>query len=128
MSTSFVLSVLLAQDPAGGAPAQQPPSMWPLLLGIVVIFLVMMYFPQKKEQKRRAAMMNALKKHDRILLNCGLYGTIAALDEQTVTIKVDDSSNVRMRFTRSAIAGLVSGDTDEAKAATESANAAAPRS
>ncbi len=118
--------VLLAQDQPAGAPPTGP--MWPMFLGLLVIFLVMMVLPQRKEQKRRQAMLAAIKKHDRILLNCGLYGTVVSLDEQSVTVKVDDSSNVRMRFTRAAIAGVVAGDAADAKAAVEASNTNAPRS
>ncbi len=87
-----------ADSPTGGSP-------WPLLIGIVAIFYFLLLRPQMKEQKRRREMLSTLKKNDRVVTNGGMIGVISAISDDEVTLKVDDSQNVRIRFTRSAIAG-----------------------
>lgn len=102
------LFLLLLQADGGEAPPEAAP-MWPLLIGIVVIFYFLMFRPQIKEQKRRQAMLGGLKKNDHVVTNGGLHGTIASINEDTVVLKVDDSQNVRLKFSRSAIAGPAPG-------------------
>ncbi len=66
---------------------------WPIVL-MGVIFYFLLYRPQKKEQGRRQELLNNLKKGERIVTVGGLYGTITALNEKTVTIKIADKVEV----------------------------------
>ena len=60
-------------------------------------------------------MLGKLKKNDRILTLGGIYGTVVSVqkDAGDVTIKVDESSNARLRITRSSIGQIL--HEDEAK-------------
>lgn len=98
--------LLLLQETTGEGSAPPSASPWPLLIGIVVIFYFLMIRPQMKEQKKRREMLSQLKKNDRVLTTGGMYGTIVTIADDEVTLKIDDSQNVRVRFTRAAIAGL----------------------
>ena len=71
----------------------------PFLLVIVVIMFLMPLF-SKKERKRQKR-LGDLKKHDRVVTSGGIYGTIVALDEQTVTLEV--AKDVRFRIKRSSV-------------------------
>ncbi|MBP2663690.1 MAG: yajC: preprotein translocase, YajC subunit [Firmicutes bacterium] len=66
---------------------------WPIVL-MGVIFYFLLYRPQKKEQQRRKELLDSLKKGERIVTIGGLYGTITALSEKTVTIKIADKVEV----------------------------------
>lgn len=66
---------------------------WPIVL-MGVIFYFLLYRPQKKEQQRRQELLSNLKKGERIVTIGGLYGTITALDDKTVTIKIADKVEV----------------------------------
>lgn len=66
---------------------------WPIVL-MGVIFYFLLYRPQKKEQQRRKDLLNNLKKGERIVTIGGVYGTITALNEKTVTIKIADKVEV----------------------------------
>ncbi|HEY3425441.1 MAG TPA: preprotein translocase subunit YajC, partial [Negativicutes bacterium] len=57
-----------------------------VLMGVVFYFLL--YRPQKKEQQRRAEMLNSLKKGDRIISLGGVHGTITAITDKIVTVKI----------------------------------------
>jgi len=75
-------------------------AMWPIAL-MAVIFYFMLYRPQKKEQQKRAEMLNNLKKGDRVVTIGGLHGTITALNDKIVTLKV--AEKVELEFSRTAI-------------------------
>ena len=74
-------------------------SLWPMLLFLVVIF-AMFYFvmirPQRKRQKEHEAMMQELQKGDRIITAGGIYGTIESVSEDSVVIKVESGSTMRV--------------------------------
>jgi preprotein translocase subunit YajC len=86
----------------------------PILILIMVAFLVMSIFSQRKEKKRRQALLADLKKNDKVVTIGGIVGTIVELRDNEVVLKVDESSNTRMRFTRSAIQGPLA-STEETK-------------
>lgn len=112
---------LIAQTTQPNAPAPQGlESMLPMLavMGIVIYFL--MIRPQSKERKTRAAMLAGVKKNDRVVTIGGILGTVLAVKDDEVTLKVDESSNTKITFSRSAIQRVVStspGDAPEAAAA-----------
>ena len=104
---------LPATNGAQGSPAngaQQAPPQSPfgggflfLLLGLMVFMIVMSSMGQRKEKKKRDAMLGALSKHDRIQTAGGMIGTIVELRDQEVVVKVDESTNTKIRFARSAV-------------------------
>jgi len=73
---------------------------WPILL-MIVIFYFVLYRPQKKEQKKRSEMLASLKKGDRVITIGGVHGTITALNDKIVTLKIADK--VEIDVTRSAV-------------------------
>ena len=73
---------------------------------IIAIFYFLIIRPQNKKQKETQKMLQALKKGDKIVTIGGVHGTISAVKEGSVIVKVDD--NVKMEFSRSAIATVVS--------------------
>lgn len=93
---------------AGQAPPPNPLSSWLFIGGLILIFYLLMIRPQMKEQKKRREMLSQLKKNDKVVTTSGMYGQIVAIDDRTVTLKVDD--NVRIRFTRSAVDHIVNGE------------------
>jgi len=94
--------LLLAQD----APPQQPPgmaSMLPMLLLMGLVFYFLLIRPQSKEKKRRAEMLAAIKKNDRVVTIGGIHGTVVNVKDDEITLKVDESNNTKITFSRSAI-------------------------
>ena len=73
----------------------------PLIL-IFVIFYFMLIRPQRKKDKEAKKMLENLKVGDRICTIGGIYGTISALKEDTVTLKVGSQENTVV-FARWAI-------------------------
>jgi preprotein translocase subunit YajC len=71
------------------------------ILVMVVVFYFFLIRPQQKRQKQVSQMQQNLAKGDQIITIGGLHGTVDAIDEDVVVIKVNE--NNRLRFDRSAI-------------------------
>jgi preprotein translocase subunit YajC len=74
-------------------------SIWPMLVFLVVIF-AMFYFvmirPQRKRQKEQETMMQGLQKGDRVITAGGIYGTIENVSDDSVVIKVESGTTLRV--------------------------------
>jgi preprotein translocase subunit YajC len=74
-------------------------SIWPMIIFLVVIF-ALFYFvmirPQRKRQKEHQSLMEGLQKGDRVITAGGIYGTIESLSEDSVVIKVEGGTTMRV--------------------------------
>ena len=73
-----------------------------MMVAMIVIFYFLLIRPQRKKDKQVRDMLNALKVGDRICTIGGIYGTITALKDDTVTMTVGSSQNTVV-FARWAI-------------------------
>lgn len=89
--------------PPGGLGGLGLPA---LLLVFLVVMFGMTFLSQRKEKKKRANMLADLQKNDRIVTIGGIIGTIVEVKDNEIVVKVDESSNTRMRFSRNAIQGV----------------------
>ena len=107
---------ILAQAAQTAAPpanfAQQIVPLIPIIL-IAIVFFYMTTGTKRKQEKTRKAMIDALKRGDRVQTVGGILGTIVSSDGDEIVVKVDESTNTKLRFVRSAIYQVV---TDETKA------------
>ena len=97
------LAYAMSQSPQN-LPGQPGPSplagLFPIFL-IFAIFYFLLIRPQQKQQKKHQQMLSQLKKNDEVVTNGGIHGTIVNLDEETVTLRVDD--NTRIKFQKNII-------------------------
>ena len=77
-------------------------SIWPFFL-MGGIFYFMLWRPQKQEQQRRADLLNGLIECESIITIGGIYGTITAISEKRVKVKV--AENVEIEMARNAVSG-----------------------
>ena len=100
-------AIALLQSPSGGSAAIG--QFLPIVaIGLVFYFLVIA--PASKQRKKQAEMLSALKKGDRVLTTGGIYGTIQGVEPDAVYLKIAD--NVRVKVARSAISGVVAGESE----------------
>lgn len=74
------------------------------LLPFIAMFAVMWFFlirPAQKRQKETKQMQSELKRGDDVVTIGGLHGTIDAVDEETVFLKVSEGTT--LRFERQAV-------------------------
>ena len=81
-----------------------------LIIGILGWFL--MIRPMKRQEHERQTLLAALKKNDKVVTSGGIIGIVALIKEKEdeVTLKVDESSNVRLRVTKGSIVRILGGD------------------
>jgi preprotein translocase subunit YajC len=87
--------------PGGGAANPMGP-IW-MFLPVIVILILMTSMGGRKERKRQAAMMASLKKRDRVQTQGGIIGVIVEMKDNEVVLKVDEGSNTKIRFAKSAV-------------------------
>ena len=96
----------------GSATPTSGGSITQFLLPMMLAFLVLMIFSsfrtQKKEKRRREELINSLKKHDKVQTHAGIIGTVVELKDDQVVLKVDEATNTRIRFARSAVSHVIS--------------------
>ena len=84
------------------------------ILPIAAIFLVFNFIviaPGNKQRKKTQEMLNSLKKGDRVVTQGGIYGTVQGVEPEVVYLKI--AENVKVKVARTAITGVVSGETAE---------------
>jgi preprotein translocase subunit YajC len=64
--------------------------------------------PEQKKQKERQAMLLGIKKGDRVLTAAGILGTVGAIKENTMMVKI--AENTVVEFTKSAVTSVVNKD------------------
>ena len=72
---------------------------------IIVIFYFLIIRPQRKKQKDTQSMLSNLRKGDKVATIGGIRGTVTAVKDSTVVVKVDD--NAKLEFNKSAIAAVL---------------------
>ena len=80
---------------------------------VFAIFYFLLIAPMRKRQKAAQAMIAALKKGDKVVTSGGLYGEVAAVQEDLVILKLAD--NIKVRVAKSAVSGLEGGPEPGAK-------------
>jgi preprotein translocase subunit YajC len=107
---------LFAQDappapPAGGGEAQWVSMLLPIV-AIGFLFYFLLIRPQRSEERKRQDMLGTLKKNDRVLTLGGIFGVVTNVHREAneVTIKVDESTNTKLRVQLSAITRVVGSD------------------
>lgn len=107
---------LVLQDPVTSSnPAAPPPEETaggsllgnlPLFALIFAVFYFVMIRPEQKNRRAREAMLGGLKKGDRVQTTGGLQGKVVQVQEDVVTLQVDD--HVRLKYARAAVQTILS--------------------
>ncbi len=96
------VSLALAQSgqPGGGA-LMQLLTLW---VPIILIFYILMVVPQQRQRKRVQQMQNGLKAGDKVILSCGIYGTVVGVEDDTLQLRV--AEQMRIRVSKQSVASL----------------------
>ena len=108
-----------AAPTTGGTPV---PGWFQLLQGplfplmvVLLIFYLFMARSKRQQEKKRSDLLSNLKRGDRVQTIGGILGTVVEARDTDVLLKVDESSNTKIRFSRTAIHRVI----EEEKAAAE---------
>jgi len=102
------MTIALLQTAANGAGALIVQVLPILAIGLVFYFLVIA--PANKQRRKTQSMLSSLKKGDRVVTSGGIYGTVQGVEAEVVYLKIAD--NVKVKLARSAVTGIVAGDTE----------------
>jgi len=104
MKIALGLLFLLDNGTAGGGNFII--SLLPMVV-IFAIFYLLLIRPQQKKQRQamaeREQLLNSLKPGDKIITSGGIYGTIVAVKDSSVQLRIAQSVSIEVQ--RTAIAG-----------------------
>ena len=66
------------------------------LIFLFVVFYFLLIRPQQKKQKEHTLMLSKLEKNDEVVTSGGIHGTIVAVAERTVTLRVADNVKIEL--------------------------------
>ncbi|MFZ0774012.1 MAG: preprotein translocase subunit YajC [Candidatus Sulfotelmatobacter sp.] len=100
--------VLAVQLPGGGSAS------FLLMMGLMIgVFYFLLILPQQRRQKKWQAMLDSIKTGDKVTTSGGLRGTVVALKEDCIHLRVPPD-NLRLEVTKASVAQLTTAD-EEAK-------------
>ena len=103
-----------AAAPATGAAGEAPPpgGMESMLSGMLVpmvlcmlVFYFFMIGPERKQRKKREQLLANLQKGQKVMTSGGMYGTVAQVQDQIVTLQIADG--VRVRYALSSVQSVI---------------------
>jgi preprotein translocase subunit YajC len=96
---------LLFQSAAPSSGAQFALTYAPFI-AIAAVFYFLIFAPMQKQKKQQAQMIAELKSGDTVVTTGGIVGTITAVDNDTIIVRVKPD-NLKLQFSRSAVSSLV---------------------
>ena len=115
------LPLLLGQSTGGGGAQGGGGGSMVTMLATFALIIVIFYFliirPQRKKQKDTQSMLANIRKGDRVATIGGIRGTVHAVKESTVVLRVDD--NAKIEFNKNAISAVLERREEEATEASE---------
>ena len=78
------------------------------MVPLILIFVVMIFFmnrSQKKQMQKRQEMIDSITKGTKVLLTSGIYGTVDAVQEDTMTVEI--AAGVKIKIAKAGIADVV---------------------
>lgn len=112
MDMTIALGFLFIQQSGGGGNFII--SLLPMFL-IFAIFYFLLIRPQQKKQRQalaeREQLLNSLKPGDKVITSGGIYGTIVAVKDSSVQLRIAQSVSIEVQ--RTAIAGPQSSEGKE---------------
>jgi preprotein translocase subunit YajC len=106
------VSVELVGFLAGGLPTNYITFLPAVLM--VGVFYLLLFRPNQRKQKQWAEMLNNLKIGDKITTTGGMRGTIVALRDDAIQLKLPPDG-VKVEVVKSAIAAVTTNTPEEAK-------------
>jgi preprotein translocase subunit YajC len=105
------LAFAASSPPGGGAGSGAVLTQIVFFAAIFAIFYFLLIRPQQRQRRDREQMLSAIKRGDRVVTTSGMHGTVTAINEHTVTLRVADQ--VKLEFDRSAVGRIITAGSPE---------------
>lgn len=99
--------------PDAKEPSGSPFGMLIWLAPLLIIWIFLLGRGGKAQKKKQAEMLAGMTKGSKIVTVGGIKGSVVEVRDDEVLVKVDESANTRLRFTRDAIRSVLSDDKTE---------------
>lgn len=86
-----------------------------LPIGLFMIFYLVVLAPERRRKAEEASMLAALKKNDRVITVGGIHGSVVAVNDGVVTLRIDESGNAKIKVNQSAIATRLKAENEKTK-------------
>ena len=95
-------------------------NLWFPMLIICVVWIFVMMIP-RNDQKKHREMLDNLKKNDKVITAGGIFGTVISSrkEDPFVMLRVDESTNTRLKVLKTSISRVITGDEKTEKGASE---------
>ncbi len=89
-----------------GSPQGEPsPYSSLLLMGLIfAIFYFVLILPMRNKQRKLEQLIKTLKAGDKVIVNPGIFGTIVAVEDDVLQVRIDEKTKIKVL--KSAVAGL----------------------
>jgi preprotein translocase subunit YajC len=84
------------------------------IIFIFGIFYLLLILPQQRRQKKWQAMLDKLKTGDKVTTSGGLRGTIIALKDDAIHLRIPPD-NLRVEVTKASVTSVTTTEPEEAK-------------
>ena len=85
-----------------------------MFVPMIAMFYFLLILPQQRRQKKWQAMLDQLKTGDRVTTTGGLRGTVVALKDDAIHLRVPPD-NLRVEVTKASVAVVTVPDDETAK-------------
>jgi preprotein translocase subunit YajC len=118
--TSAQGELATAQQDGSNAPLTDEPSAKPqgpnmmlwFMLPVLLVYMFFMFRGPKKKQQEHNKMVSSLAKNDRVRTIGGIFGTVLDVRDDEIVLKVDESTNTKVRVSPQAIATVLTDKTE----------------
>jgi len=100
---SLPVEILALADSGPQSGSSAFAALAPLFI-IVIIFYLLLFVPQQRRQKKVQQMQNGLKAGDKVIMACGIYGTVVGVEDETIQLRI--AEQMRIRVSKQSIAAL----------------------
>jgi preprotein translocase subunit YajC len=105
MNVAQAADLAFAQGTGGAGGSTAVLTQLAFFAAIFLIFYFLLIRPQQKQRRDREHMLSAVKRGDRVVTSGGIHGTVTALSDSVVTVRIADQ--VKVDVDRSAITRIV---------------------
>ncbi len=82
-----------------------------LIVGVILVGYFLLIRPQQKRMRQHVELLNRLHHGDEVITQSGIYGTVTALEDDTVLIEI--SEGVEIRILKNSIARTIVASEEE---------------
>lgn len=78
-----------------------------IMLPLLLVYMFFMFRGPKKKQQEHKKMVSSMAKNDRVRTIGGIFGTVLDVRDDEIVLKIDESTNTKIKVSPQAIATVL---------------------